>query len=93
MAKRGVHHGRTDGASNQSLKWLETQPEVKRLILNISESCRHKYAPGTIRCCDKVSGGFKIKVYGGNGIINGFVRVDESDYDDLVKRVTERFEK
>lgn len=91
MSKRGVHHGRADHESEPSLKWLESQPSVLKLILGRSESCRHKYKPGTIRVTTEAPGGFKIKVYGGVGVIDGYVKVADEDKEELAERIKERF--
>lgn len=91
MGKRGVHHGRADHESEPSLRWLESQPSVLKVILGRSESCRHSFTPGTIRCTTEAPGGFNIKVYGGIGIIDGYVKVEDTERANLMARIKERF--
>lgn len=72
MSKRGQHQSLCH-AADRSVRWLEMFECVEKVILGRSESCRHKYAPGTIRLTTEVEAGFKIKIYGGTGVTDGYL--------------------
>lgn len=88
--KRGRHKSLCkDG--QKAAKWVEAFECVNKLVLGRSEACRHKYAPGTLRITAKVSAGFKIKIYGGTGVTDGFVYVKPEHSDGLMFEVVKRF--
>ena len=89
--KRGAHTS-LDAAGNKSAKWLEAFECVDKIILGRSESCRHKYAPGTIRLTGEVDAGFKIKIYGGNGVTDGYLYVNKEHREFIQEQVKERFD-
>ncbi len=89
MRKRGKHHSRCCHEAEPSIKWLESLSCVNKILLGRSESCRHSYTPGAIRYCSDTLGGINIKVYGGCGIIDGYVQSTETV--DLIKKIKERF--
>lgn len=73
--------------------WVENLSGVKKVILGISEPCRHKYPPGHIRFKTDVEGGFKVNGYSGVGVIDIFIKVEPIEIRDSIKdRIAERFQ-
>ena len=89
--KRGKHKS-VDKELRPSLAWLESLPEVCKVVLGLCESARHAYPPGTLRYRRDVAGGFKLNAYGGNGVIDVFVKVDPSDKAYVLLRIKERWD-
>jgi len=57
-SKRGRH--KSAGSDlNRSIRWLESLPNIKKVILGFSEACRHKYSPGHIKIKSDVDGGWE----------------------------------
>lgn len=69
-------HQSLDKLVKQNIEWVKTLPGVSKVVIGISESCRHKYAPGVIRFKTDVDGGIKINAYSGNGITDLFIKID-----------------
>lgn len=65
-----------DKELKRSVRWLEKDPAVSKVILSISEACRHRYAPGTLRFKQDVDGGIKLNGYSGKGVTDIFVKID-----------------
>ena len=76
---------------DRSLRWLERQPGVKKVVLGFTEACRHRYSPGHLRYQRDGDGGFHAKGYSGNGVVNVFVVVDPENKCDVVAALTDRF--
>lgn len=90
MSKLGKHKTvRTE--LKQSIAWLESLPEVNRVILGLTDNCRHKYAPGTLRIRRPVAGGFLVNGYHGNGVTGVCVIVEDGKCDDVQAMIEERF--
>lgn len=89
--KRGRHKS-VDKELKPSLAWLESQPIVKKVVLGLCESARHSYSPGTLRYQMDAPGGIKVKAYGGNGVIDMFVKVGADDKEALLGLMTERWD-
>ena len=68
-------HKSTDKKLKRSLKWLYQQTGVQKIVLGLSDCCRHKYPPGTLRCRAVIDGGLKLNGYSGNGVTDIFVRI------------------
>lgn len=83
--KRGKHRS-VDKELKPSISWLESLSEVKKVILNLSESAQHAYAPGSLRYQMDAPGGIKIKDCGGREVIDIYVKVDESDKNLLLEK-------
>lgn len=67
--QRHGRHQSVDPALRRKLTRLESQVGVKKLVLGLSEACRHRYGPGTLRFMGEVHGGIRINGYSGNGIV------------------------
>lgn len=86
------HHTSVDKHLKSNILWLEQVPGVKKVVLGISEACRHKYPPGHIRFKMDVDGGIKITGYSGTGVMDIFVKIDPISARDAVKtKIAERF--
>lgn len=89
--KRGKHTS-IDKAMKPHIRWLENMPCVTKLVLGISESCRHRYAPGTLRFKMDVDGGIKINGYSGLGVTDIFIKIDPiSEREHVKELIKERF--
>lgn len=85
-------HTSLDKHLKSNILWLEELPGVNKVVLGISEACRHRYAPGTIRFKRDVDGGVKLNGYSGNGVIDIFVRIDPISKRELIKvQIQNRF--
>lgn len=90
-SKRGKHKS-VDKELKPSITWLEAQPEVAKVVLCLCESARHAFPPGSLRYRNDVPGGIKLNAYGGNGVIDVFVKVEEKDKKDLLSKIKERWD-
>lgn len=84
MALQGKHQSMGKDLK-RSIRWLETIPSVKKVVLGFSEACRHKYAPGVIRFKMDVDGGIKVNGYSGTGVTDIFVKIDPIEDREQVK--------
>lgn len=90
MSKLGKHKTiRTE--LKQSIAWLEAMPEVSRIILGLTDNCRHKYAPGFLRYRRDVTGGFLVNGYHGNGVTGVCVIVEQGKVEEVRKMIEARF--
>lgn len=78
-------HKSLDKHLKHSIRWLESISGVTKVVLGISESCRHKFTPGTLRFKMDVAGGIKINAYSGNGVMDVFVKIDPITEREAVK--------
>lgn len=69
-------HQSLDSHVKKNLQWLQGLPGVTKVVIGISESCRHRFPPGYIRFKLEVEGGIKINAYSGNGVTDLFVKID-----------------
>lgn len=91
MSKKGRHKSLEKGM-RLSIRWIEGIPCIKKVVLGISESCRHKYAPGTLRFKSDVEGGIKINAYSGMGVTDIFIKIDPLAERERIKQlIAERF--
>lgn len=75
-----------------NIRWLESMPCITKVVLGISESCRHKYAPGTLRFKMDVDGGIKINGYSGLGVTDIFIKIEPITERERIKTlIKERF--
>lgn len=80
-------HTTLDKHVKRSVAWIETIPEVTKVVLGFSESCRHRYPPGHIRIKLNVRGGFKVNAYSGRGVTDIFIKIDPIESRDTVRHM------
>ncbi len=78
-------HQTLDKDVKQNTAWIEKLPGVSKIVIGISESCRHKYPPGHIRFKMDVDGGIKVNAYSGNGVTDIFIKIDPISQRELIK--------
>lgn len=78
-------HQSVDKHLKKNILWIEKLPGVQKVILGISEACRHKYPPGHIRFRTDVEGGLKAIAYSGTGVTDVFIRIDSIENREHVK--------
>ena len=84
MEKTGRHKS-LDKDLKRSVEWLKSFAVVTKVVIGISESCRHKYPPGVLRWKSDVPGGIKLNGYSGKGVTDLFVKVDPIEYREHIK--------
>ncbi len=85
-------HTSIDKHLKKNILWIETLPSVQKVVIGISEACRHKYSPGFIRFKSDVDGGIKVIGYSGNGVMDIFIRIDPiSDREWIKQKIALRF--
>ncbi len=85
-------HTSLDKEVKHNIAWVENIPSVQKVVLGISEGCRHKYPPGHIRWKSDVDGGIKVNAYSGKGVTDIFIKIDPiSTRDEVKKMIAERF--
>lgn len=87
-------HQSLDKHVKKNIEWIQSIPCVSKIVIGISESCRHKYSPGYLRFKMDVAGGIKINAYSGNGVTDIFIKIDPiADREDLKSLILKRFER
>ena len=87
-------HKSLDKHVKLNIDWIKTIPSVSKIVIGISESCRHKYPPGHIRYKMDVDGGIKINAYSGNGVTDLFIKIEPISEREHVKAlIQKRFER
>ncbi len=87
-------HKSLDKHVKKNIDWVEALPFVSKIVIGISESCRHKYPPGHIRFKMDVDGGIKINAYSGNGVTDLFIKIEPITERDYIKAlIQKRFER
>lgn len=85
-------HTSLDKHLKNNILWIEGLPPVQKVVLGISEACRHKYPPGHVRFKMDVEGGIKVNGYSGIGITDIFIKIDPiSKRAEVKKLIAERF--
>ena len=85
-------HTSLDKHLKPSVHWIESIPEVTKVVLGFSENCRHKYSPGCIRFKQDVAGGIKVNAYSGNGVIDIYIKIEPITAREKIKEmIAERF--
>ncbi len=85
-------HQSLDSHVKKNLEWLKGIPGVAKVVIGISESCRHRFPPGYIRFKSDVEGGIKINGYSGNGVTDLFIKIDPISEREQVKiAIAKRF--
>jgi hypothetical protein len=65
--RRGKHQS-LERSVRRGCRWIESLSDVSGLIIGRSESCRHRYSPGTIRVKAEIPAGLKLTAYAGFGV-------------------------
>jgi len=77
---------------DRSLRWLENVVGVKKVVLGLTEACRHKSPPGYLKYQRDGAGGFHVKGFSGNGVVNVFVVTEDDTKDDVIAAMRRRFD-
>ncbi len=86
-------HTSLDKHLKNNILWIENLAGVQKVVLGISEACRHKYPPGHIRFKMDVDGGIKVTGYSGTGVIDIFIKIEPISTRDAIKaKLAKRFE-
>lgn len=80
-------HTTLDKHLKPNIQWIENLSSVQKVVLGISEACRHKYPAGHIRFKQDVTGGIKVNGYSGIGVIDIFIRIDPIDDREKIKEL------
>ena len=91
MSKKAKHQS-IEKELKRNLLWLEKLDCITKVVIGISEACRHRYSPGVIRFRSDVDGGIKVNGYSGKGVTDIFLRLDPMSKREEIKAViAERF--
>lgn len=86
-------HTSLDKHLKANILWIEKLRSVQKVVLGISEACRHKYPAGHIRFKQDVEGGIKINAYSGKGVMDIFIKIDPIEDRELIKAlISQRFQ-
>lgn len=80
-------HTSLDKNLKQSISWIESLPEITKVVLGFSENCRHKYPPGYLKFKQNVAGGIKINGYSGNGVVDIYLKIEPINAREQIKIV------
>ncbi len=87
-------HKSLDKDVKHNIAWIQDLPYVTKVVIGISESCRHKYPPGHIRFKMNVDGGIKINAYSGNGVTDLFIKIEPIlERENIKELIKKRFER
>lgn len=84
MSKKAKHQS-VDKHAEQIISKLESLEEVTKIVIGLSVCIRHAFTPGMAKLKARTEAGFRINVYGGNGITSVFVVC--SDIDGVLKAI------
>jgi hypothetical protein len=76
---------------NKQVAWLEGFEAVKKVVLGRTENCRHAFKSGHLKVQHDCDGGFIIKAFSGNGVVDIFIRCDDEQREYLKAQVVKRF--
>ncbi len=76
---------------NKQIAWLESFDVVKKVILGRTENCRHSFRSGYLKVQHDLDGGFIIKAFSGNGVVDIFVRCEEQHREYIKDLIRKRF--
>jgi hypothetical protein len=68
---------------------LESIEEVTKVVIGLSVCCRHAFSPGMAKLQASSDAGFRLNVYGGNGITSVFVVVEPNSRAAVLERISE----
>ena len=83
-------HKTLDKHLKNNILWVEDLEGVQKVVLGLSESCRHKYPPGHIRFKMDVPGGIKVNGYSGIGVTDIFIRIHPISRREIIKSMLEK---
>ena len=87
-------HKSLDNNVKHNVAWIRGLSGITKIVIGISESCRHKYPPGHIRFKIDVEGGIKVNAYSGNGVTDLFIKIDPiSERENIKTAIKNRFER
>ena len=89
--KRGRHTSLSKGLK-QSVGWLETRPGVRKIVLGLSEACRHKRPPGSLKVRRATDAGLHLNGYSGTGVVKLFLVCDADRREALAAEIGQRYE-
>lgn len=85
-------HTTLDKHLKANVEWIENLEGVQKVVLGISEACRHKYPPGHIKIKMDMEGGITINCYSGKGITNAFIKINPITLREHIKLlISEKF--
>lgn len=86
-------HKTVDKHLKNNIWWVENIAGVQKVVLGISEACRHKYPAGHIRFKMDVDGGIKVNGYSGKGVTDIFIKIHPIERRETVKAlIADRFQ-
>jgi hypothetical protein len=91
MTKKGKHKT-VDKSLRPSVAWLGRQEGVKKIILGPPEAARHAFPPGSVKYLRDERGGVRLKAYGGVGVVDFVVLIDDDKKESFLKRLKERWD-
>ena len=88
--KRGKHQSLSKNLK-RSVGWLETRPGVRKIVLGLSEACRHKRTPGDLKVRRATDAGLHLNGYSGTGVVRLFLVCDADRREELARAIDERW--
>ncbi|QDT17115.1 hypothetical protein [Alienimonas californiensis] len=88
--KRGKHQSLSKGLK-RSVGWLENRPGVRKIVLGLSEACRHRRSPGCLSVQRATDAGLHLNGYSGTGVVRLFLVCDADRREELASAINERF--
>ena len=76
------HHGKhrsLDKSSKHTVERLLRLPFVDKVVLGISNACRHRYAPGAVRFQGRENVGVRVTLFSGKGSTVAYIYSHESE--------------
>lgn len=90
MSKKGRHQS-LDKELKRNILALEKLEYVEKVVLGISECCRHKFTPGAIKFKLDVDGGIKVNGYSGKGVTDIFIHVTPEKREELKELILQKY--
>lgn len=91
MADKLGKHKSLDKELKHGVKWLQDQPEIKRVILGLAEAARTKFPAGYFRYQRDVVGGILLNGYGGTGVMKITLIIEEGKKGAVLQKIKEKF--
>ncbi len=88
--KRGRHTSRSKDL-RPAVGWMESLHEVERIVIGLTENCRHRFRPGTIRVRRVHPHGLDLNGYTGSGVTRLFVAIAGPTRDAFVALLAEKY--